>query len=373
MGAYLSTPNTAKETWSGSMGSHGPLKLVFGGASMQGWRRSMEDAHIAQTNLGDTEDAAIFGVFDGHGGSEVARFCQRYMAGELMQTEAFSRGRVEDSLVEVFHKIDLMLKDETYLREIENLSSNQPDEGEQNMNSGEALDVLKAILEIKRGPARSPPENQHMLEDSAQASQRPQYRGGLPGADKLPDHKLQAGCTAVVAVLRGRDLYVANAGDSRAVLCRGGRAVALSEDHKPASEVERSRIMAAGGFLSDIGGVTRVNGNLNLSRAIGDLKYKGNRGLPAAEQIITAQPDVQHVTLVEADQFFLLGCDGVWDVLSNQEACDFVLERLRPGASLNQIACELLDRCLASNPHDTRGIGCDNMTFTIVVLGPGVS
>ncbi len=46
----------------------------------------------------------------------------------------------------------------------------QPDEGEQNMNSGEALDVLKAILEIKRGPARSPPENQHMLEDSAQVS-----------------------------------------------------------------------------------------------------------------------------------------------------------------------------------------------------------
>ena len=97
------------------------------------------------------------------------------------------------------------------------------------------------------------------------------------------------------------------------------------------------------------------------------------RGLPAAQQIITAQPDVQHVTLVEADQFFLLGCDGVWDVLSNQEACDFVLERLQPGASLNQIACELLDRCLASNPHDTRGIGCDNMTFTIVVLGPGIS
>ena len=50
-----------------------------------------------------------------------------------------------------------------------------------------------------------------------------------------------------------------------------------AEDHKPASEIERSRIMAAGGFLSDIGGVTRVNGNLNLSRAIGDLKYKGNR------------------------------------------------------------------------------------------------
>ena len=55
----------------------------------------------------------------------MARFCQRYMAGELMRTEAFSSGRVEDSLVEVFHKIDLMLKDDTYLREIENMSSSQ--------------------------------------------------------------------------------------------------------------------------------------------------------------------------------------------------------------------------------------------------------
>ena len=49
----------------------------------------------------------------------------------------------------------------------------QPDEGEQNMNSGEALDVLKAILEIKRGPARRTPENEHMLEDSVQVSMMP--------------------------------------------------------------------------------------------------------------------------------------------------------------------------------------------------------
>ena len=57
------------------------------------------------------------------------------------------------------------------------MSPLQPDEGEQNMNSGEALDVLKAILEIKRGPARSPPENQHMLEDSAQVSRELQKWG----------------------------------------------------------------------------------------------------------------------------------------------------------------------------------------------------
>ena len=62
----------------------------------------------------------------------------------------------------------------------------------------------------------------------------------------------------------------------------------------------------------------RVNGNLNLSRAIGDLKYKNNTELPAKDQIITAQPDIRRVTLTPEDRFFVLACDGVWDVMSNQ-------------------------------------------------------
>lgn len=75
--------------------------------------------------------------------------------------------------------------------------------------------------------------------------------------DNLPDHTLQAGCTAVVAVVHENVLVVANAGDSRAVLCRGEEAIALSYDHKPGHTVERNRIQKAGGFVSDIGGVVR--------------------------------------------------------------------------------------------------------------------
>lgn len=75
-----------------------------------------------------------------------------------------------------------------------------------------------------------------------------------------------------------------HAGDSRAVLCRGETALALSEDHKPSHASERARIMAAGGFLSEIGGITRVNGNLNLSRAIGDLRYKMNNQVRVPEE-----------------------------------------------------------------------------------------
>ena len=106
----------------------------------------------------------------------------------------------------------------------------------------------------------------------------------------LPDHAVHAGCTAIVAVITGKTLTVANAGDSRAVLCRGnGDTVALSYDHKPQQEREMQRISGAGGFVNQFG---RVNGNLNLSRSLGDLKYKQVPGISPAEQMITAQPDI---------------------------------------------------------------------------------
>jgi len=74
-------------------------------------------------------------------------------------------------------------------------------------------------------------------------------------------------------------LYVANAGDSRTVLSRGGTAKELSLDHKPENPIEKERVTKAGGFISE----GRINGNLNLSRAIGDLEYKKNPDLKPQE------------------------------------------------------------------------------------------
>jgi serine/threonine protein phosphatase PrpC len=106
----------------------------------------------------------------------------------------------------------------------------------------------------------------------------------------LPDHPVHAGATAIVAVITGKILTVANAGDSRAVLCRaGGQTYPMSYDHKPHDEIEMNRITKAGGFVNHFG---RVNGNLNLSRSIGDLKYKQVPGIPPPEQMITSEPDI---------------------------------------------------------------------------------
>lgn len=88
-----------------------------------------------------------------------------------------------------------------------------------------------------------------------------------------------AGCTANVVLITDKKIYCANSGDSRSVLCEGGNAVALSEDHKPENTGEKQRIEKAEGFVS----FGRTNGVLSLSRAIGDFEYKGNTKLRAED------------------------------------------------------------------------------------------
>jgi protein phosphatase 1G len=145
---------------------------------------------------------------------------------------------------------------------------------------------------------------------------------------------VNAGCTAVVSLRVDDDLYVANAGDSRAVLCRMGVAIDLSLDHKPSQVREFQRITNAGGFVNS---ACRVNGNLNLSRAIGDLKYKKVAGVHRKDQIITADPDITVTKLEPGDEFVILACDGIWDCFTSQECVDFVRARLDDGIAISQI------------------------------------
>lgn len=206
------------------------------------------------------------------------------------------------------------------------------------------------------------------------------FKAGYLGADQDildSDDPLLAndpsGATAVsVAVnLSTGKLFCANAGDSRAVLCRAGKALALSEDHKPDNPGESARITAAGGFVS----LGRVNGSLALSRAIGDHAFKRNPSLPAEEQAVTALPDVLSLDLTPEDEFFIVACDGIWDCMSNQQVIDFIRERLPEPttrvseADLVEIASELIMECLAPSPSIS-GTGCDNMTVVLVQIAP---
>lgn len=99
-----------------------------------------------------------------------------------------------------------------------------------------------------------------------------------------------SGCTAVAALLtRNNVLYVSNAGDSRAVIStRDGKAIPLSQDHKPKQAKEATRIQNAGGFVEN----GRVNGSLALSRALGDFNFKANHGLTPDKQAVTGKKKI---------------------------------------------------------------------------------
>ena len=131
----------------------------------------------------------------------------------------------------------------------------------------------------------------------------------------------------MVGLLVGRDLYVANAGDSRCIVCRDGKAIEMSFDHKPEDEPERARINKAGGKVTQDG---RVNGGLNLSRAIGDHAYKTNKSLSLQEQMISPVPDVKKLSLnPETDTYVFLACDGIWNSLNSQEVVDFINQKMK--------------------------------------------
>lgn len=363
----------------------------------------MEDAHICALDVGQaggqgsTSEGAprvnIFGVFDGHGGAEVARFCERHFSAELLASQEWGRGDVPKALVRGFHRIDELLEDSRNWPEVESLK-NGPD-GEQNAVAGaaaqggaaadggedNALALFQRMLVLKKLVEKK--QNGGQVEESDLDNLANAQGGVAAPAPTASETIMQAGCTAVVAVMVGNKLYVGNAGDSRVVLCSGTKAVAMSFDHKPSDARETKRITAAGGFVTSATGQPRVNGNLNLSRAIGDLKYKGDAGRPRSEQVITAEPDIETRDLdPSTDRFLVLACDGVWDVMSNQDCVDFVRERLdaadKAGGPesikgskertklLGTIAEAIMDACLSPNPRDSGGIGCDNMTCTVV-------
>lgn len=131
-----------------------------------------------------------------------------------------------------------------------------------------------------------------------------------------------AGTTALIAIIQGSRLVVANVGDSRGVMCDSkGNAIPLSFDHKPQQVRERKRIHDAGGFIA-FRGVWRVAGILATSRALGDYPLKD-------KNLVIADPDILTFELNDhKPSFLILASDGLWDTFSNEEAVAFVKDHL---------------------------------------------
>ena len=305
---------------------------------MQGWRKRQEDAHIAAISQGDKKDIDIFGVFDGHGGKEISQFVSNHFTKELIDNKNLNKD-MPKALRETFIKMD------------------------------ELMQTPEGIEEIKKHARKSKEEDDIQSKNEPPNSQM-QLISVLIG-QKNPESEeinLRTGCTACVLSVdeKNKKLYFANAGDSRVVMCKNGIAEAKSIDHKPELQSEKDRIYKAEGWISE----GRVMGNINLTRGFGDLEYKKNKNLKPEEQMVTANPDIQIVNYTKDIDFVIIGCDGIWDCLKNQEACDFVKKRLKdnPNIKISKIIEEMMDSIIAKDLYSGGGVGCDNMTCIVIVF-----
>ena len=171
-----------------------------------------------------------------------------------------------------------------------------------------------------------------------------------------------SGTTVNCCFVAEHEIVCANAGDTRCVLSNDQKAIDLSQDHKPTRLDEKERIERAGGHVAN----GRVNGLHGVARSLGDFGYKVNSGGDPNKQMVTCRPDVLvYPSSISADEFILICCDGVWDVMSSQEAVTFIHECLivKKVPTLELCLQALLDKCLEKGSND-------NMTATIIAL-PG--
>lgn len=167
------------------------------------------------------------------------------------------------------------------------------------------------------------------------------------------------GTTAVCAFVSREYIYIANCGDSRAVLCRNGSPVFATQDHKPVLPEEKERIHRAGGSVM----IQRVNGSLAVSRALGDYDFKNVKEKGQCEQLVSPEPEIFCEIRQETDEFLVLACDGIWDVMSNEAVCSFIHSRLKITNDLENISNQVIDTCLHKGSRDNMSI--------IIIAFPG--
>ncbi|KAL3521622.1 hypothetical protein ACH5RR_019771 [Cinchona calisaya] len=147
------------------------------------------------------------------------------------------------------------------------------------------------------------------------------------------------GSTASTAVLVGNHLYVANVGDSRTIISKDGKAIPLSEDHKPNRSDERKRIESAGGVVL-WAGTWRVGGVLAMSRAFGNRMLK---------QFVVAEPEIQDLEIDEELELLVLASDGIWDVVPNEDAVSLAQTEEEPDAAARKLTETAFTRGSADN------------------------
>jgi len=377
MGAYRSAPEITKDSDYAKN-----TYCEVGCSSMCGWRLSQEDAHFVHL----TPEVSIFAVWDGHGGKDVSLFAKDHLL-EVCKDFTLSA----NAPVEVYKEIVFALDERIDKSEIEakeqgctsvivfvyplkngKFSVTVVNSGDSRaaasvrqakpLTSNEISNHLKEIIrrkldcnffkaELRKTGISSIEADKLMnnyfehitnLNNSNRQNEPNIYN---PESKPLTQEEIITQMT--------KDIVESNAIEEHHIL--------YTVDHKPKNQIEQERILKAGGFVQN----DRVNGDLALSRALGDFRYKDSE-IERSEQVVTAEPDVYTWTLSYGD-FLILACDGIWDVYSSDEVLKYVKERiLKENRRIDKACEELMDHSLAEDCNKAMGIGTDNMTVVAI-------
>ncbi|KAF8444753.1 phosphatase 2C-domain-containing protein [Boletus edulis BED1] len=329
--------------------SVGNTAFQVGVSDDKGTRRYMEDAHSFVVDFAGVRGQGFFAVFDGHAGKHAAEWCgehfHEYLLGSLRTS---SSSTIPDILNETFHNVDRrisLLCEESdgkihsgctavtaFLR-IEDADGDQSFLASPITNQPSAAipspEDTKSVASVQESPVSdseegASPDKTNKKPKSASASPTNRFTralknlgggGNSPPSSpaSLPATENNTNTSAVVYPPPSfrRMLYTANAGDARGVLCRAGKAVRLTYDHKGSDKQEAKRITDAGGFVMS----GRVNGVLAVTRSLGDSSMK---------EFVVGSPYTTETQLTDDDEFMILACDGLWDITGDQGAIDLI-------------------------------------------------
>eukprot|EP00796_Vickermania_ingenoplastis_P008970 gene8970-6293_t len=316
-----STPYDFRVVLSSGKSSTRPIELTVGSGSTQGLRPTMEDEHFCKlyTAMVRDQPVSFLGILDGHCGRRVAELGSKCLPSLFLAHKSLGENNAL-ALVESIMQSD------------------------------------RAIYQTLTGKG-----------SSRLGSSSGVHLGGMVINNTFSDNTPSGGSTLICAAIHGRMLYVGCLGDARAVLFDGKTTIAMSEDHKPGNPKESKRIQRCGGFVQ----FGRVCGVLAVSRALGDFEFKnsspcgsGSRGglgsragfnrsfgtgnnsrLHLTSSSAAADPelmvsniaDVRQLSLTDDSKFLILACDGLWDVMSNEEATQFVKDFLSYTPEVNDV------------------------------------
>ncbi|KAJ9136736.1 Protein phosphatase 2C isoform beta [Pleurostoma richardsiae] len=282
---------------------HTPAPALVSEGSSQKSLQSSEESGDAQSATGGSQEAietdnGYFAIFDGHAGTFAADWCGKKL--HIILEDIIRKNPnapIPELLDQTFTTVDAQL---------EKLPLK---------NSG-CTAAIAVLRWEDRVPSNASATGSQSIAPAVSAATKAAQEGSKPddgksdaSAEKTPEAthaKLKGAAT------RQRVLYTANVGDARIILCRSGKALRLSYDHKGSDENEGKRIASAGGLILN----NRVNGVLAVTRALGDTYMK---------DLVTGHPyTTETVIQPDMDEFIILACDGLWDVCSDQEAVDLV-------------------------------------------------